>query len=179
MFKSKLKPTFRLEKCFDWPSIVETDNVQYTCTRQTPIQFYSCKRSIRLIDWLIYPLECFFGSECHDALDRNPGPGYNTLLLRLITGDRLGACSHGQFDTLPGLLDSRAALSNSFPYACVHFTKAVCTIFMFLVWSGRGANPRYIAREADTQTTQQIRILHGQYWIHHVFHETIVWRPHE
>ena len=59
----------------------------------------------------------FFGSEGHVALDRNPGPGYDTLLLRLIPGDLLSACRHRQFHTLPGLLDSRAALSNSHPNA--------------------------------------------------------------
>ena len=67
----------------------------------------------------INPLECFFGSEGHVALDRNPGPGYNTLLLRLIPGDLLSACPDRQFHTLPGLLDSRAALWNSYPNACV------------------------------------------------------------
>ena len=51
------------------------------------------------------------------ALDRNSGPGYDTLLLRLIPGDLLSACPHRQFHTLPGLLDSRAALSNSYPNA--------------------------------------------------------------
>ena len=51
------------------------------------------------------------------ALDINPGPGYDTLLLRLIPGDLLSACPHRQFHTLPGLLDSRAALSNSYPNA--------------------------------------------------------------
>ena len=54
----------------------------------------------------------------HVALDRNPGPGYNTLLLRMIS-DLLSTCPHRQFHTLTGLLDSRAALSNSFPNACV------------------------------------------------------------
>ena len=63
------------------------------------------------------PLECFFGSKSHVALDRNLGPGYNTLLLRLIPGDLLSACPHRQFHTLPGLLDSQAALSNSYPNA--------------------------------------------------------------
>ena len=33
------------------------------------------------------PLKCFFGSEGHVALDRNPVPGYDTLLLRMISGD--------------------------------------------------------------------------------------------
>ena len=60
----------------------------------------------------------FFGSEGHVALDRNPGPGYNTLLLWLIP-DLLSACPHRQFHTLPGLLDSWAALPNSNPNACM------------------------------------------------------------
>ena len=34
----------------------------------------------------------FFGSEGNVALDRNPGPGYNILLLRLIPEDLLSAC---------------------------------------------------------------------------------------
>ena len=65
------------------------------------------------------PLLCFFGSEGHVALDRNPGPGYDTLLLRMIPGDLLSAFPHRQFHTLPGLLDSWAALPNSNPNACV------------------------------------------------------------
>ena len=63
------------------------------------------------------PLQCFFGSEGHVALDRNSGPGYDTLLLRLIAGDLLSAFPHRQFHTLPGFLDSRAALPNSYPNA--------------------------------------------------------------
>ena len=77
------------------------------------------------------PLECFFGSEGHVALDRNPGPGYDTLLLRLIPGYLLSACPHRQFHTLPGLLDSRAALPNSYPYA-LRAREAVCTTFMMV-----------------------------------------------
>ena len=65
------------------------------------------------------PLQCFFDSEGHVALDRNPGPGYDTLLLRMISGDLLSAFPHRQFHTLPGLLDSWAALPNSNPNACV------------------------------------------------------------
>ena len=69
---------------------------------------------------LINPLQwVFFGSEGHAALDRTPGRGYNTLLLRLNPGDLLSACPHRQFHTLPGLLDSQAALSNSYPNACM------------------------------------------------------------
>ena len=60
---------------------------------------------------------CFFGSEGHVALDGNPGPGYDTLLLRLIPEDLLIACPHRQFHTLPGLLDNRATLPNSYPSA--------------------------------------------------------------
>ena len=55
--------------------------------------------------WLIiYPFECFFVIECHAVPDRNPGPGYNTLLLRLIPGDLYSAWPDRQFHTLPGLL---------------------------------------------------------------------------
>ena len=36
---------------------------------------------------------------------------------RMIPGDLLSACPHRQFHTLPGLLDSRAALSDSYPNA--------------------------------------------------------------
>ena len=45
------------------------------------------------------------------------GPGYDTLLLRLIPGELLSACPQRQFHTLPGLLESMAALSNSYPNA--------------------------------------------------------------
>ena len=57
------------------------------------------------------------GSEGHVALDRNPGPGYDTLLLRLIPGYLLSAFPHRQFHTLTGILDSWAALPNSNPNA--------------------------------------------------------------
>ena len=66
------------------------------------------------------PLWCFFGSEGHVALERNPGPGYDTLLLRMIPGDLLSAFPHRQFHTLPGLLDSWAALPNSNPIKRMH-----------------------------------------------------------
>ena len=68
---------------------------------------------------LFNPLKCFFGSKGHVALDRNPGPGYDTLLLRMIPGDLLCGYPHRQFHTLPGLLDSWAALPNSNPNACM------------------------------------------------------------
>ena len=53
----------------------------------------------RLIN-LINPV-VFFGIEGHVALDRNLGPGYNTLLLQLIPGDLLSACPHRQFTHYP------------------------------------------------------------------------------
>ena len=74
--------------------------------------------SVSLMVWL-NPLWCCFGSEGHVALGRNPGPGYDTLLLRLIPGDLFSACPHRQFHTLPGFLDSRVVLPNSNPNACV------------------------------------------------------------
>ena len=73
-----------------------------------------------------------FGIGGHVALDRNRGPGYNSLLLRLIPGDLLNACPHRQFHTLPSLLDSWAALSNSDPNKCVPNREASCTILMMV-----------------------------------------------
>ena len=80
----------------------------------------------------------FLLKDNHVALDINPGPDYNTLLLRLIPGNILRAFPHRESHTLPGLLDSRAAMSNSQPYACVPSREAVCTIFM----TRPGAIPR-------------------------------------
>ena len=86
------------------------------------------KQRALINDYLINPLECFFGSEVHVAQDIKVGLGNNTLLLRMIPGILLSACPHRQLHTLPGLLDSWAALSNSF--LCAPSREAVCTIFM-------------------------------------------------
>ena len=59
------------------------------------------------------PSECFYGIEGHEALDINQGPGYDTLLLQLISGDLQIACPKRQFHTVPDFLDSRAVLSKS------------------------------------------------------------------
>ena len=64
-------------------------------------------------------MQCFLGIESYVALDRNPGPGYDTLLLILIPGGLLNACPHVQFHILPGFLDSQAALSTpTLTHAC-------------------------------------------------------------
>ena len=84
----------------------------------------------------------------------------DTLLLRLIPGNRLSTCPHRQFHTQPGFLDSRAALSNSYPNACVQWREAVCSIFIMVFGMTRtGANPRPTVWEADTLTTKPTR--HG------------------
>ena len=67
----------------------------------------------------INPLECFFRIKGHVAPDRNPGSGYDTPLLRLIQGEVKSERPHRHFHTQPGLLGSRATLSNSYPNACV------------------------------------------------------------
>ena len=41
------------------------------------------------------------GEEHRRSLDRNPGPGYDTLLLRIIPGYILSAFPHRQFHRLP------------------------------------------------------------------------------
>ena len=87
----------------------------HSTTVNKPTQCVHLKLTITILG-LVW---CFFGSEGHVALDRNPGPGYDTLLLRIIPGDLLSAFPHRQFHTLPGLLDSWAALPNSNPNACM------------------------------------------------------------
>ena len=92
------------------------------------------KQKTELFVCLFNLLECFFGSEGHVALDRTPGPGYNTLLLPMIPGDVLSACPHTQFHTLGGLLDSQAALSNSYPNACVPMQGGSLYLFYDGLW---------------------------------------------
>ena len=57
----------------------------------------------------------FASLPCH-TIDHHKN-GTNYLLLRMIPGDLLSAFPHRQFHTLPGLLDSWAALPNSYPDA--------------------------------------------------------------
>ena len=78
----------------------------------------------------------------------------------MIPGDLLSAFPHRQFHTLPGLLDSRAALPNSNPNAYMPMQVAVCTIFMMVFgMTRREANSRPTVREADTLPTEPTR--HG------------------
>ena len=79
---------------------------------------------------MINQLQYFFGVKGQVALDWNPGPGYNTLLLRLIPRDLYSVCPHRLFLTLPGLSDSQAALLN--PNACVLRREGICTIFVMV-----------------------------------------------
>ena len=78
---------------------------------------------------MVHPLECFFGTKCHAALDRNPGQRYNTQILQLTPGDLYSESPNRHFQTLPGLLHSQSALPNSYPDTCSPNTEAVCTIF--------------------------------------------------
>ena len=41
-----------------------------------------------------YFYHCIYPSKGHVALDRQLGPGFNTLLLQMIPGDLLSACPH-------------------------------------------------------------------------------------
>ena len=101
-----------------------------------PDDFAPCKRDIRLGLVWFNPLECFFGSEGH--VDRNPGLGYDTLLLRMIPGDLLSAFPHRQFHTLPSLLDSWAALPNSYANACVPMQGGSLYHFYYGLWYDPG-----------------------------------------
>ena len=102
---------------------------------------------IFLIDGLIYPRECIFSIKGHVALDHNSALGYDTLLLQWIAGDLLSTCSKRKFQTLPCLLDSQAALSNSYPYTCVPSRETDCTFYMMLfgmtplAWDSESTTP--------------------------------------
>ena len=144
------------------------------------------QNSIKDVSGLVWfnPLQCFFGSEGHVALDRNPGTGYDTLLLRMIPGDLLSAFPHRQFQTLPSLLDSWAALPNSHPNALRAYAGRQFVPFLWwsLVWPGREANSRPTVREADTLLTEPTR--HGgRFWWDHVTYDitknSIITKWHE
>ena len=98
---------------------------------------------------LINPLACFF--ECHVALDRNPGPGYNTTALSFIPwGFYSVYYPHRQFYTLPGLLHTRAALPKSSSNACVASIRAVCTIFRLSLDNQCGTQTRVLSHARQT-----------------------------
>ena len=59
-----------------------------------------------------YQEHIMIGAECTWSI-----VSFCYTVLLLITGDLLSACPHRQFYTLPGLLDSRVALPNSYPNA--------------------------------------------------------------
>ena len=93
-----------------------------------------CSEKELLINWLINPLECYFGFEGLAALDRYLGQAHNTLLLQLIPADLDSAFSQRQFHTKRVLLHSRAALLNSYTNACVLSKEAVLYHFYDGLW---------------------------------------------
>ena len=113
-------------------------------------------------NWLINAL---FRIEGYVALDRNPGQGYHTLLFRMIQGDLLSACPHRRFHTLIisllGLLDSRAALSNSYPNACMPMQGGSLYHFCDGFWYDPAGPRTYdlLCERQDTLTTEPTR--HG------------------
>ena len=76
----------------------------------------------------------------------------------MIPGDLLSACSHRQFHTLPGLLDSRDALPNSYPNAL----RAMQGGSLYHLYDGLWYDPAArrthdLPHEADTLTTKPTR----------------------
>ena len=114
-----------------------------------------------MIDKLINP---FFGIEDHVALDRNPGLGYNTLLLRLIPGDLFRACPHRQLHTLCSLFDSRATLSNSYPNACMPSREAILYHFHDGLWYDiAGVRTSGLPHEGHTSLPDAVHGLNNVY----------------
>ena len=100
-----------------------------------------------------------FHTKGHPALERNQGPGYNTLLLRLIA-DLYSAYPHRQ---LLAFTHSLVALPNSFPNACLPSRNAICTIFMMVFGMARpGANPKPTALEANKLTFNMFKSIQTQ-----------------
>ena len=91
---------------------------------------------------------------CSTRLKSRTGRRYPTLTI-----DLLSACPHRQFHTLPSLLDSWAALSDSYPStlramqggSSYHFYDGL------LYDPGREANSRPTVRKADTLITKPTR----------------------
>ena len=77
----------------------------------------------------------------------------------MIPGDLVSACPHRQFHTLPGLLDSRAALPNTNPNACVPMKGGSLYHFMMVFGMIRPGGKLTTVREADMLTTEPTR--HG------------------
>ena len=62
---------------------------------------------------MIIMMKVFFDIGEHTALDRNPGPGYDTLLVRLIPIYLYSACPQRHINTLPSLSHIQASLPTS------------------------------------------------------------------
>ena len=72
----------------------------------------------------------------------------------MIPGYLLNAFPHRQFNTLPGLLDSWAALPNSNPNACVPLQGGILYHFMMVFGMTRPRGElKTTVREADTLPT--------------------------
>ena len=79
----------------------------------------------------------------------------------MISGDLLSAFPHRQFHTLPGLLDSWAALPNSNPNACMPMQGGSLYHFYDGLWYDPAERrSRTTVREADTLPTEPTR--HGK-----------------
>ena len=83
----------------------------------------------------------------------------------MIPGDLLSACPYRQFNTLPGLLNSRAALPNSYRSALRAMQGSSLYHFYDGLWydpAGRRSLTHDLTREADTLTTEPTRHGHNE-----------------
>ena len=97
-------------------------------------------------------LECLFDIEGHVALDRNPGPGYNVLLLRLNQGDLQSACPHRQFHTLPDLFGQSGCTANLLPFRLsAKVGESVCHFYDGLWYDPAGIRTHVLPHERRTR----------------------------
>ena len=76
--------------CFSQKYMINTGRPKYHIEISTflslPSPIFALTCAVTVMFGLVWfnPLKCFFGSKGHVALDRNPGRGYDALLLRMI-----------------------------------------------------------------------------------------------
>ena len=133
-----------------------------------------------MFDWLI---KCFFSVEDHVAVGWNPGPGCDTLLLRLIP-DLKSACPIDRSTHYPAFYIVRLHCQTPTLITTCHAgSQFVPYLWWSSVWPGWDANPRPTTWEVDMLITKPFQHSY-MYWyvnslgnqcISHGFHKKNGW----
>ena len=108
--------------------------------------------------WLMSPLECFFSIEdACSTIYRNPGPGYNTILIQLILGDFYSPCPQVDSSThYPAFYTVRLHCQTPtlMPHVCQAGGQFVPFLWWSLVWFSWSTNQRPTAWGAGWLATK-------------------------